>query len=121
MGEIRNAAKRGYLDTVQHVVDSSTDINKLTNGYAPLHHACLQGHLSITKNLLQRRNININIQNRDQRTPLHLACFGGYHSIVKELLKCDNINVNMKDNNGKTPLHIACERGRVSAVKELLK
>ena len=77
------------------------DLNIQDNdGNTPLHTACENGDIYISKALLtalgNSESMDLNIQNNDGNTPLHKACENGNIDVAKALLTA-----------GKVGLHIA--------------
>jgi ankyrin repeat protein len=55
-----------------------------TNGYTPLHVACINGNIDIV-NILLKCNSSVNLCGTDGYTPLHAACINGNIDIVKDV------------------------------------
>lgn len=103
------------------VMDSGLNVNSCNSeGYSPLHVACLHGHASLV-DLLLRRGSNVNSWNNTsmQSTPLHLACQYDHASVVSKLLKF-GAKCNMKDTNGNSPLHYCCMNGYYNSASILI-
>jgi len=94
-------------------------------GWTPLIKACMANSIGILRELLQTRDIQVNLKSTDSGdTALHYAC--GAHQasteIVSMLLKQREINVNKpSDQGGKTPLIMAIMSGRLDKVKLLME
>ena len=101
-------------------MDHGTDINTTTNeGDTPLILACIKGHSSITKLLLDR-GCNVNAVDPFGYTALHDACCNGYTECVKELL-AHGADTSIKNNGGKTPLDKARHNKHDAVVALLLE
>ncbi|XP_004530646.1 ankyrin repeat and SAM domain-containing protein 1A isoform X3 [Ceratitis capitata] len=91
------------------------------NGYTPLHHACLNGHINIVR-LLLANNAAPDMPDIRGSTPLYLAAWAGRDEIVKQLLlhtpKAANPNTQTIDN--ETPLHCAAQHGHNTVLAILL-
>ncbi|EXJ70924.1 uncharacterized protein A1O5_05916 [Cladophialophora psammophila CBS 110553] len=105
--------------------------------HRPLNWACLYGHESMVKLLLERGDVDVNEKDNDNGyTPLHAAVTGGHEaifgntplhkavqeaedSIVGLLLENGNVDVNTRDGDHDTPLSSAVI-GRREAVVGLL-
>ena len=78
-----------------------------SDGYTPLHIACLKNHTPIVKYLVEDKHCDLSIQNNTGRIPLHYACLKNNNlEAVKAVSNCENLNV--QDFCGNTPLHFAC-------------
>ena len=83
---LHDAAEKGQLKQVQVLLDRGAMIKSTVDGHSPLHYACLQGHLSVAKELSERHPFQINLFTHNKDTPLHLAARSGHAAIVKFLL-----------------------------------
>ena len=97
----------------------------------PLHIACRHGTVEMVEYLVDDKQHNPNIVNRDGELPLHLACMRGCLDMVKLVSACDvNRSLETVLNNhiqnqlvysGDTALHIACRNNAVDIVTYLIK
>lgn len=85
---------------------------------APLYWACLNGHLTIAK-LLMDFGAPVNLPNCTNSTPLHCAASNG-HLHVMELLVSRGGSVNTPNLFGSSPLIAAAKGGHIKAVEYLL-
>ncbi|ORX84066.1 ankyrin, partial [Anaeromyces robustus] len=70
------------------------------------------GNIEAIKNsLLEREDLDVNIQNKNLSTPLMLAIQNNYKDIVKKLLNHPKININLKDSDGETALSVSLKHG----------
>jgi len=102
---------------------SSEIINAKNNyGSTPLHLACENGHIGVTKLLLEK-GADVNASNNYGSTPLHLACESKtlYREKIVDFLISKNADINASDKNGNTPLHLACIEGYLIEVIALTK
>ncbi|XP_065195643.1 poly [ADP-ribose] polymerase tankyrase-like [Sycon ciliatum] len=76
------------------------------------------GHKALCE-LLMRKGIAVNVQDRWGGTPFHLAASGGHVSVLECLLNAGH-PFEAKDSEGDTPLHDAAYYGHVSVVECLL-
>lgn len=83
---LHDAANKGQLKHVEILLDRGAMIKSTVEGFSPLHYACLQGHLSIVKKLVDRHPFQSDLLTRNKDTPLHLAARSGHAAIVKFLL-----------------------------------
>ncbi|XP_065673825.1 golgin subfamily A member 4 isoform X2 [Hydra vulgaris] len=83
--------------------------------------AVWQGDLLKLKEIANnKKKVNWNETDKENRTVLHLACAQGFAEIV-EFIISNGANVNMSDSEGKTPLMKACEQSNTKIVECLLK
>ena len=83
---LHDVANKGQLKHVEILMDRGAMIKSTVDGFSPLHYACLQGHLSIVKKLIERHPFQSDLLTRNKDTPLHLAARSGHADIVKFLL-----------------------------------
>jgi len=115
--------EKWYTDMVNELAAVGDDPNELNEfGEPPL---CVAAHKAqgvVVADLLQRKNIQVNIKGRHGRTPLYIAAEEGHVFVVKCLLAQTNIDVNSRNNPGcATPLMIASRRGHSRIVELLLQ
>ena len=83
---LHDTANKGQLKHVEILMDRGAMIKSTIDGFSPLHYACLQGHLSIAKKLVERHPFQSDLLTHNKDTPLHLAARSGHAAIVKFLL-----------------------------------
>ncbi|GAB5363444.1 hypothetical protein AAMO2058_000883500 [Amorphochlora amoebiformis] len=109
------------VPTVKYLmVNGEHDINAVTkDGYTPLHYACEEGNVEISR-LLVESKANLEASERKYgKTPLLYACYLGKLAVVQYLVKV-KANVKAVDRFGRGPLHIAVLGQDVSTVKYLM-
>lgn len=99
------------------------DLNQTqVNKRSPLYAACEGGHVDLAIWLVQRFEIDVNLQCDDSnKTALYISAERGYSLIVEELVKRPDIEVNKFTAGKKTPLYAAIERGNTECVRHILK
>ncbi|GAW16521.1 hypothetical protein ANO14919_059510 [Xylariales sp. No.14919] len=115
------AASRWHrFDAVELLIDRGADLMIAdSDGYTPLHKACLKyGSVDVVKLLLDK-GADPNIVANEGSTPLHWASEHGSVDVVKLLLD-KGADPTAVANEGSTPLHWASEHGSVDVVKLLL-
>jgi ankyrin repeat protein len=94
-------------------------------GWTPLIKACMANSIDIVQELLQTRDIRVNLKSTDSGdTALHYACGAPPASteIISMLLERREIKVNEpSDQGGKTPLIMAIMSGQLDKVKLLME
>ena len=83
---LHDAAEKGRLKQVEILLDRGAMIKSTVDGFSPLHYACLKGHLSVAKKLIERHPFQSDLLTHNKDTPLHLAARNGHAAIVKFLL-----------------------------------
>ncbi|RXN34593.1 cyclin-dependent kinase 4 inhibitor C-like protein [Labeo rohita] len=84
-----DAARDGYLDTLQVLAQNGADVNLPDNdGNLPLHLAAREGHLDVVQFLVSNCNTPPFLQNANGYTPRDLALMHRKHKTVEWL---DNI------------------------------
>ena len=63
--------------------------------------AIVMGSDSIVKDLLEHKNIDVNLQNKDGNTALLIALFNNRHIIAKQLIHHKDINLDIQNNKGE--------------------
>ena len=103
---LMNAVNSGREELVEYLLtDPLTNINhRSTNGNTVLH-VCIQ--VSILKLLLDRKDLDVNIQNNWRETGLHDFCFYGHETCVRELLLDARINMSIRNKFGDTARNTA--------------
>ncbi len=77
-------------------------ISRKLMGLAPIHWACINGHIQVVRELLESVDLNKTIRNGMGDTPLHMACFCGHRDIVELLVGVlSNDEKNIRNMCGK--------------------
>jgi ankyrin repeat protein len=110
------------IDLFKLILEKSTEINAQDmNGDTALHIALLKKSKTEVKELLEHKDVDVNVKGNDNLTPLHLA--SRWKKIPIQLFKIvlnNSKDINAKDNHGSTSLHLAMMKEFETAVKELL-
>jgi ankyrin repeat protein len=97
------------IDSMLHILLDNVDgldINERLCGKTPLHIASERGHAEFVRRLLERHDIDVDLEDNDGRTSLLLAVEGGHDDVVRLLLeKGADISCRTRDN--RAPLHVA--------------
>lgn len=114
------AAKRGWLDTVETLLNKGADPNsKDVFKATPLISATRQGHKDVVDLLIQS-GANVLCCKRDNYTLLHGATANRWLDIMRHLLDT-GINPNVETRQGVTPLEIAISNGVTDVVALLIE
>uniref|UniRef100_A0A915DMQ0 Uncharacterized protein n=1 Tax=Ditylenchus dipsaci TaxID=166011 RepID=A0A915DMQ0_9BILA len=90
------------------------------NRRAPLHLAAQHGHMKVVNVLVQEYQAGLEAITLDNQTALHFAAKYGQLAVSQALLAL-GANPNARDDKGQTPLHLAAENDYPDVVKLFLK
>ena len=128
---IFKASKLGKLSSVQYLIEvlHVSPIKRIKKEYSKLelwkdntalHIAARNGRYDIVRYLIEKQNLDPNIQGFVGRTPLHEASKNGNLNIVKYLIM-QSADVNAQDRMGNAPIHVAIKYGHFDIVEFLLE
>lgn len=121
------AVEANRLDVVQLLVaefpvniKEVAAYSQIATNYTAIHIATRNGHLEMTRYLVEQCGLDMDACDSWRRMPLHWAISSGHSDAALLLLEL-GANPCLPDNNGKwTPLHLACREGQVDVVQQLL-
>uniref|UniRef100_A0A915KST4 Uncharacterized protein n=1 Tax=Romanomermis culicivorax TaxID=13658 RepID=A0A915KST4_ROMCU len=114
-----NAAKEGFLEIVQLLVNAEADIEQPdVGGWTPLYWACYKNRLSVVKFLIQS-GAEVNISDEYGMAPILWVSGRGYAETLKELVDA-GARTDCRDRFGNNPLFWACKKGSFDEVNTLL-
>ncbi|TVL63531.1 ankyrin repeat domain-containing protein [Brachyspira hyodysenteriae] len=113
--EFFNAVEDGDIQQIKYLLDKNNYINIDVFGIAKI----LIEHEN-NKNVIEKKDIEIDFKNKDGYTPLMIASYKGNTDIVKLLLEY-NASVDITNDYNYTALIYACIYGRADVVKILLE
>jgi E3 ubiquitin-protein ligase mind-bomb len=97
------------MDSFKIILEKTMDINAQDHGGDTALHFAIRRESEIkTKELLARKDVNVNVTNNYRSTPLHFASM--WPNIPADLFKIileNTTNVNAQDEDGNTALHVA--------------
>ncbi|KAI3188526.1 hypothetical protein DTO003C3_10231 [Penicillium roqueforti] len=102
------------------LLQHNANINAFYRGKTPLMRALKYSSAAVRELLLNRRDLDINIQNQARDSALSYAIHYGNSSTVKSVLEQPNVRVDVKHKHGRTALHLAVFAGRIGFVHLLL-
>jgi len=117
-----DAARSGNLQSLQYFLSTDDcDINKSEPilGNTALHLAVSNNHLPFVQILLQNKEINVDIVNRNGSSPLLLAIDYGHSALVRLLISA-GASVKQADKQGFTALHKAVLTGNMEILRFLV-
>ena len=115
------AAEYGTVEVVQYMMENGHDEEE-QGPYTLLHLAAYGGKLPTVKYLIQEREYDPIIKDKDEKTPLHSACVSGQLEVVEYLVDVYEVNVSSCDNIYKeSPLGTAAKCGQIKIVKYLIE
>ncbi|ONI58207.1 ankyrin repeat domain-containing protein [Wolbachia pipientis] len=88
-------------------------------GFAPLHYAAENGHLSVVRCLIEK-GASVDLRNEDSMVPLHFAAQSGRFDIVKQLVE-NKASINLQNLGDMSPLHFAAQYGYLDIVMCLVE
>lgn len=101
------------LVPVQTIAEDGPEVFNMRDekGHTPAHWACLGGHLTILRFIMDSKGpIDQPSNNELGAHPIHWACVNGHINIVDILLQY-GVNIDTTDLKGCTPLIVACQYG----------
>ncbi|RUS77619.1 hypothetical protein EGW08_014619 [Elysia chlorotica] len=115
------AAKQGYLDIVQCLLENGADLDdKNEEEETPLHLAAKHGRTNIVRELIKTDTTIVNDEDENSNTALHLAAQCGHYKVVKLLLDL-GADVSARNYNAWTPLDLAASKGWTRTCSVLLE
>ncbi|KAL5012661.1 hypothetical protein ScPMuIL_011212 [Solemya velum] len=112
---IFEAIKAGMLVPVQTIVENlGTRVFSLRDdkGHTPAHWACLGGHVTILRFMIENKApVNEPSNNDLGARPIHWACVNGHIAVVDILIQV-GVPIDIVDNKGCTPLIVAAQYGQ---------
>ena len=114
---LTRAVESGNVGDVKSLIDEGSDVNTSDGKGSPLFCAAKNGHLTISK-LLVEAGANVNAFASDHSMPLIEAARGKHADCVDELIQAGAI-VNVRDDKKVTPLIAAI--GNISCMDILVK
>ena len=118
------AVEKGYLDVVKRLKELNANPNlRDENGNTLLIDMYQQKKTDVADILLTFDNIDVDFENKENKTALHWASQNGMLEIVQKLIeKGADLNKQKDDEDfNDTPLTLACKYKHTDVVRELLK
>lgn len=105
------AARDGHEEIVAELLQAGADVNAVepTFGAVPLHKSVYNGHVEITRLLVNHPGVALNFLGATNGyTPLHDALWHGFAECAKILIDA-GARLDLRGHDGKTPMVIATE------------
>lgn len=114
-----DAAGRGDLEIVQHLLIEGADINMRDNdGWTALMSAARDNHLDVIQHLLTA-GADIHVRDHDGETALMLAARWGHFEVVQQLLNA-GADIHIRNQYGNTALMLSATYGGYPNIAEYL-
>ncbi|KAJ4347997.1 uncharacterized protein N0V89_009369 [Didymosphaeria variabile] len=115
-----DAADVGSTELLKTLQECGANINQqtLTHKWSALHMCASYGHSKALQALLSFPDINVDIQNTDERTPLHEAVLKNRTKIAQTLCN-KGAAVDTRDKKKRTPFLDAAHAGNLDIIKKL--
>ena len=114
-------AQNGSYELVNAVTDMGIDLNlKTNNGKNCLHIPADNRHFNLCKNLIRKRNSDLEIPDHDGWTSLHYFVKRNSYELVKTIAAM-GIDINLETNVGKNCLQSAADHEHFSLCRALIK
>jgi hypothetical protein len=106
-GKMGTLFRPSQLKTLLHTYSMVNEPD--TEGWTPLHSACVKGNIPMVEELLKQEAL-VHLKTKNGHTALHLAVYAGSYGTVKMLLEQGVKQLNIATSfELKTPLHLAVE------------
>ena len=107
---------------LENYSDLQFDVNNIDNRLrTPLHNCAHKGDIGVLKGLLESKNTDPNILDKDSCTPLCLAIREEKFEVARILLKHPTVDVNLGGGIYGSPLHLAVVRLENWLIKALIE
>jgi ankyrin repeat protein len=115
------AAWYGMVPIMDRLIDAGADVKALTKEkWSPLHCAVRNCQPQAVKCLLDKHQVDLELEDNDGATPFHIACKAANTTIMAILLD-HNANIEKKSRQGWTPLMWSCLYGDLNVLQLLLR
>lgn len=116
--EYLNSYQKNFKDTALFITDPHCGVNYQSDAYfdTPL----IMGTVDVVKQLLLRKDLEVNKCNFANQTALVIAVADNYVDKVKILLKDERVNVNVIDRCGNSVIRYACCHNNTTLLKALI-
>jgi len=118
--EFRKNEQLFILDDIKNLEDGMAIKILIKTRERELLDACQKGHIETVKLLLTDERVDVNVQDKHERTPFYIACENGHIEIAELLLNEKRLSIRKKTNKGETALDIA-KTNNHSEIMKLIK
>jgi hypothetical protein len=119
--QLHNCAEKGLTTSVKRLLsirNINLNVKDVGDGWTPLHWAAYNGHIEISRLLLQN-GAEVNARSSNGYTPLHWAARNGHVDILHLLVE-NGANLEAQSNYGERALHLAAYFGHLPFIQELI-
>jgi hypothetical protein len=119
--QLHHCARKGLISSVKRLLsirNINVNVKDDVYGRTPLDLAAYNGHVEITRLLLQN-GAEVNAKSNNGYTPLHLAAIFGDVDILHLLVE-NGANLEAQDDDGIRALHRAADNGHLPFIQELI-
>jgi hypothetical protein len=119
--QLHFCARNGLTSSVKRLLsirNINVNVKDDVNGWTPLHCAALNGHIEISRLLLQN-GADVNLKSNDGFTPLHWAASHGHIDILHLLVE-NGADLEAQEDNGWRALHEAACHVHLPFIQELI-
>ena len=115
--EDEKALNENKLEVVRFLIAQGCKVDHTNKANeSPIVLAVKLQNVELVKELVERKELDVNTRGQEGKTPLHMVAATGNDKIALVLLH-HGADVHLKDTSGSTPLHIACYQGNTSIVE----
>jgi hypothetical protein len=114
------AAWYGMIHIMDRLIAAGADIKALTKEkWSPLHCAVINCQPEAARCLLDKHQVDVDVEDNDGATPFHIACKAANITMMEILLNYD-ADIDRKSRLGYTPLILSCQNGDLNVLRLLL-
>jgi hypothetical protein len=119
--QLHHCARKGLTTSVKRLLsirNINVNVKDDEYGATPLHYAAYNGHVEISRLLLQN-GAEVNVKSISGSTPLHYAAYNGHVDILHLLVE-NGADLEAQNNGGERALHDAADEGHLPFIQELI-
>ncbi|XP_051123655.1 E3 ubiquitin-protein ligase KEG [Andrographis paniculata] len=129
---LHRLVSEGNLDGVRELLSKTASIHghsllrslleaQNADGQTALHLACRRGSVELVEAILQCKEANVDVLDKDGDPPLVFALAAGSPECVRALIKCNaNVRSRLREGLGPSVAHVCAYHGQPDCMRELL-